>query len=128
MDFINDWRGDLDEIIRQQREYTEKTLAEIITKYDFVVGSMECKHRLMEALPEDGANIKCSPYVESPTMIYAIKKFDIMDLLIEADESKSEVTQALNEAADDLERIKKKYANCACPDNLYYIPLEEDKE
>lgn len=116
-----------DEIIRQQKEHTERTLAEIITKYDFIVGSIECKHRLMEALPE-GANIVCSPYIESPTMIYAIKKFDIMDLLIEADESKSEVTKALNEASDDLERIKKKYANCACPDNLYYIPLEEESE
>lgn len=93
MDYINnDWRSDLDEIIRQYREYTEKTLAEIITKYDFIVGSMECKHRLMEALPEEGVNILCSPYVESPTMIYAVKKFDIMDLLIGADKPESEKT------------------------------------
>lgn len=68
------------EIVHQQKEYTERTLAEIITKYDFIVGSMECKYKLMEVLPE-GANIVCSPYIEDPTMIYAIKKFDIMDLL-----------------------------------------------
>ena len=63
-----------------QIEHKEQTLAEIITKYDFVVGSKECKHRLMEVLPE-GANIICSPYIESPTTIYAIKKFDTKELL-----------------------------------------------
>ena len=72
----------IDEIIRQEREYTERTLAEIITKYDFIVGSIECKAKLMEVLPE-GANIVCSPYIESPTTVYAIKKFDVMDLLPE---------------------------------------------
>ena len=70
----------IDEIIRKQSKYTEGTLAEIITKYDFIVGSIECKRRLMEVLPE-GANIVCSPYIEDPTMIYAIKKFDIADLI-----------------------------------------------
>ena len=69
----------IDEFIRQQREHTEKTLAEIITKYDFIVGSKECKYRLMEILPE-GASVVCSPYIDDPTKIYAIKKFDIMDL------------------------------------------------
>lgn len=73
---------EIEKFTRLQREYKEKTLAEIITKYDFVVGSKECKHRLMEILPE-GANIICSPYIENPTMIYAIKKFDVMDLLFE---------------------------------------------
>lgn len=68
------------EIIRQQTEYKERALTKIITTYDFVVGSIECKHRLMEILPE-GATIVCSPYIEDPTMIYAIKKFDIRDLL-----------------------------------------------
>ena len=75
----------IDEVIRQQREHTERTLAEIITKYDFIVGSKECKCKLMEILPE-GANIICSPYIESPTMIYAIKKFDTMDLLLNSRE------------------------------------------
>lgn len=69
---------------RLQREYKEQTLAEIITKYDFVVGSKECKYKLMEILPE-GANIVCSPYIKSPTTIYAIKKFDAMDLLTESE-------------------------------------------
>ena len=77
--------AEIGEFIRLQREYKEKTLAEIITKYDFVVGSKECKCRLMEILPE-GANIICSPYVESPTMIYAIKKFDVLDLLLDKEE------------------------------------------
>lgn len=75
-----------EKFIRLQREYTEQTLAEIITKYDFIVGSNECKSKLMEVLPE-GANVICSPYIESPTAIYAIKKFDVMDLLFEPQES-----------------------------------------
>lgn len=73
----------INEIIRQQEEYTERTLAEIIAKYDFIVGSVECKHKLARILPE-GANIACSPYVEDKTIIYAIKKFDVMDLLKES--------------------------------------------
>lgn len=72
----------INEIVHQQIEYRERILAEIITKYDFIVGSMECKNKLMEILPE-GATIVYSPYIENPTMIYAIKKFDIMDLLEE---------------------------------------------
>ena len=72
----------IDEFIRQQREHTEMTLAKIIEKYDFIVGSIECKTKLMEVLPE-GANIVCSPYITSPTTVYAIKKFDAMDLLPE---------------------------------------------
>ena len=82
---MEDINNVIDEFIRQQREYTERTLAEIITKYDFIVGSMECGHKLMEILPE-GANIICSPYIESPTTIYAIKKFDPMDFIMESQE------------------------------------------
>ena len=73
---------EIEKFIRLQREYEEQTLAEIITKYDFIVGSKECKCKLMEILPE-GATVICSPYIESPTTIYAIKKFDTMDLLFE---------------------------------------------
>lgn len=69
----------IEEFARLEMEYKEQTLAEIITKYDFIVGSKKCKHKLMEILPE-GANIICSPYIESPTTIYAIKKFDTLDL------------------------------------------------
>lgn len=60
-------------------EYTEKTLAEIITKYDFLVGSKELKGKLTEALPK-AAKIIYSPYIEDPTVIYAIKKFEISSL------------------------------------------------
>ena len=70
----------IDEIHRQQMEYQEKALAQIIQNYDFVVGSIECKARLMAILPE-GANIICSPFIEDPTMIYAIKKFDVQDYI-----------------------------------------------
>lgn len=83
---IDEMFAEIEKFNRLQREYKEQTLAEIITKYDFIVGSKECKHRLMEVLPE-GANIVCSPYIENPTMIYAIKKFDVMDLILNLTES-----------------------------------------
>ena len=89
---IDEIYAEIEKFNRLQREYKAQTLAKIITKYDFIVGSIECKHRLMEILPE-GANIICSPYIESPTTIYAIKKFDTMDLLIEPQESTGQFSQ-----------------------------------
>ncbi len=86
MDFIDKM---VNEIARQQIECKERTLAEIITNYDFIVGSKEVKCKLMKVLPE-GANIVCSPYIASPNIIYAIKKFDILDLLKDSHESESE--------------------------------------
>ena len=75
---INYLSKEIEKLNRLQMELKEQTLAEIITKYDFIVGSIECKDRLKGVLPE-GANIVCSSYIESPTTIYAIKKFDITD-------------------------------------------------
>ena len=83
MDWIN---NHIHEIIRQQKEYTERMLAEMISQYDFIVGSSECKYKLMEILPK-GANIVYSPYIEDKTTVYVIKKFDIMDILKESQES-----------------------------------------
>ena len=71
---------EIEKFARLQREYKERTLAEIIEKYDFVVGSIERKHKLMEVLPE-GANIICSPYIESPTMIYAISRQAVLEVI-----------------------------------------------
>ena len=78
---IEEMLAEIERFNRIQREHKEQALAEIITKYDFIVGSEECKRRLMEVLPE-GANVICSHYIESPTMIYAIKKFNITDYII----------------------------------------------
>jgi len=83
---IDEILAEIEKFTRSQREYTEQTLAEIITKYDFIVGSKECKYKLMEVLPK-GANIICSPYVVNPTTIYAIKKFEVTDLLVGTQES-----------------------------------------
>jgi hypothetical protein len=88
-DIQEDIHNIINKIARQQTENKEKKLAEIITKYDFIVGSKECQCKLMEVLP-NGANIVYSPYIENPTMIYAIKKFDIMDLLKETYKAESE--------------------------------------
>lgn len=71
----------VDEIIRKRIEYQERELAELIEKYDFITGSIETKIKLMEILP--GANIIYSPHVKVPTMVYAIKRFDIADLVKE---------------------------------------------
>lgn len=69
----------IEKLTRLQKEQKAQTLAEIVTKYDFIVGSKEVKFKLMEILPE-GATIISSPYIESPNLIYAIKKFDATDL------------------------------------------------
>ena len=72
----------IDRIIREHEEYIEKEFAKIIQKYDFIVGSKDTKYRLMQVLPK-GANIVYSPYIEDPTIVYAVKKFDIKDLFSE---------------------------------------------
>ena len=70
-----------------QRDFNEQTLAELVTKCDFIVGSIECKCRLMEILPE-GANIIYSTYIdESPTTVYVFPKFNTGDLLYMSQES-----------------------------------------
>lgn len=79
---IDEIFAEIEKLTRLQRENEERALAEIITKYDFIVGSKECKSKLLEILPK-GANIIFSPYIEDPITVYAIKKFNIMDLLIE---------------------------------------------
>lgn len=73
-----DFIEQIKEFQRQQLEEREKTLAEIITKYDFMVGSKDLKETLETILPK-GANIIYSPYIVAPTLVYAIKKFDLMD-------------------------------------------------
>lgn len=76
--FFNDFIDKIEEFQRQQLEKREKGLAEVITKYDFVVGSKDLKEMLEVILPE-GANIVYSPFVEDLTAVYAIKKFDMRD-------------------------------------------------
>lgn len=70
----------IEEFARQQVEIREKELVEIIQRYDFVVGSNELKTTLEQILPE-GATIIYSHYIDDPTKCYAVKKFDVMDLL-----------------------------------------------
>lgn len=69
------------EFQRQQLIEREKTLAEIITRYDFIVGSKDLKETLETILPE-GANIVYSPYIEDSTSVYAVKRFDMIDYLL----------------------------------------------
>ena len=79
---IDEILTEIEKLTRLQKESEEQALAEMITKYDFIVGSKECKRQLSEILP-DGANIIFSPYIESPMTVYVIKKFNIMDSLTE---------------------------------------------
>ena len=87
--FFDDFMERIKEFQRQQLEEREKTLAEIIRKYDFIVGSEDLKETLKTILPEE-ANIVYSPYVEDLTSVYAIKKFDMMDYFSLDDFSASE--------------------------------------
>jgi len=98
-----------------QRELKEQTLAEIITKYDFIVGSEECKFKLMEILPE-GANILCTSYIDNSTTIFAIKKFDVMDLLNEP--QKSEDKKKINPYEKCKTCGQNQESCCGCPEVL----------
>lgn len=75
---IDEMLAEIEKFNRLQREYEEQTLAEIITKYDFMVGSKDLERMLKTILPE-GATIVYSPYIKDLTNVYAIKKFDMMD-------------------------------------------------
>lgn len=77
---LDDFFTQIKEFERQVIEDRERTLAEFIQKYDFIVGSKENYERLREILPKD-ANIIFSRYIENPTTIFAVKKFDIMDYI-----------------------------------------------
>ena len=92
---MNTFSGMFEEIEKLRKsidEYTEQTLAEIITKYDFLVGSKELKGKLIEALPKD-AKIIYSPYIEDPTVVYAIKKFEVSSLFSTPYKLESEETE-----------------------------------
>ena len=86
---IEDFYNEINEFNRQTLEERERALAEIITKYDFIVGSKELKMKLTEILPK-GANIVYSPFIEDATTVFAIKKFDVMELLREFYKTESE--------------------------------------
>lgn len=96
---IDEMFAEIEKFTRLQMEYKERTLAEIITKYDFIVGSKECKYRLMKVLSER-ANIICSPYIESPTTIYVIKKFDTMDYMVDPQEVLSKMRAELESSTE----------------------------
>jgi hypothetical protein len=82
----------IEKYIQECEERREKTLAEIITKYDFLVGSEELKGKLIEALPK-GAKVVYSPFIEDPTVVYAIKKFEVSSLFSTPYKSESEETE-----------------------------------
>lgn len=110
---IDEMFAEIEKFNRLQREYEEQTLTEIITKYDFVVGSKEYKHKLMEVLPE-GANIICLPYIESPTTIYVIKKFDVMDFLIEPQEGIKEWINFADDLIPIIDEVESEDKNDRC--------------
>lgn len=87
--FFDDFMKQIKEFQRLQEEERERTLTEIITKYDFIVGSKDLKETLETILPED-TNIVYSPYIEDLTSVFAIKKFDMMNYLFGAESEDKE--------------------------------------
>lgn len=78
---IEEFYDEMNKIYHQMMEDKEKTLVDIITKYDFIVGSADLKEKLTEILPKE-ANIVYSPLIENDTTIFAIKKIDVWDLIM----------------------------------------------
>ena len=66
----------IEEVVRLQ---TERELAELIQNYDFIVGSKEAQYALMKVLPKD-AKVIYSLFIEDPNLVYAVKKYDILDI------------------------------------------------
>ena len=69
-----------DQIKEYIKSQNERKLAEIVQKYDFIVGSKEAQYALTKVLPKD-AKIVYSPYLDAPNLVYAVKKYDILDIL-----------------------------------------------
>lgn len=69
----------LNEYIRKQMEYKERSLVDMIQEYDFIVSTKECMHKLQEILPMD-SKVIYTPYIDNPSMIYAIKRYHLNDL------------------------------------------------
>ena len=97
---------EMEKLRKSIEEYTEKELAEIITKYDFLVGSEELKGKLIEALPKD-AKIIYSPFVENSTVVYAIKKFEVTSLFSTPykPENEEPKTDTLNKIITEIEKV-----------------------
>lgn len=68
-----------DQIKEYIKSQNERKLAELVQNYDFIVGSKEVLYELTKVLPKD-AKIVYSPYIEDPNLVYAVKKFDILDI------------------------------------------------
>lgn len=68
-----------DQVKEYIRSQNERELARIVQNYDFIVGSKEVLYELTKVLPKD-AKIVYSPYIEDPNLVYAVKKFDILDI------------------------------------------------
>ena len=66
----------IEEVVRLQ---TERELAELIQNYDFIVGSKEAQYALTKVLPKD-AKVIYSPFIEDTNLVYAVKKYDILDI------------------------------------------------
>lgn len=98
---------EMEKLRKSIEESKEQTLAEIITKYDFAVGSKELKGKLTETLPK-AAKIIYSPFIEDPTVIYAIKKFEISSLFSTPykPESEEPKTDALNKIKAEIKELQ----------------------
>jgi len=96
----------IEKAIQEYEEQREKELAEIITKYDFLVGSEELKGKLIEVLPKE-AKIIYTPFIDDPTVVYAIKKFEVSSLFSEPYKPESEESKAdtFNKIIAEVEKV-----------------------
>lgn len=96
----------IEKAIQEYEEQRKKELVEIIMKYDFLVGSKELKGKLIEALPKD-TKVVYSPFIEDPTVVYAIKKFEVSSLFSEPYKPESEEPKAdiFNKIITEVEKV-----------------------
>ena len=79
--YIDSFFEQIEKYEREWREHREQELAKICEEHDFIVGSPELKLQLLEHLP-NGANVVYSKYLDDPTLIIAIRKFNLSEYLM----------------------------------------------
>lgn len=88
---IDEMVAGINQLLNLESYHPAHIIAEVVEKYDFIVGSIECRRKLMWALPEPlKAHIISSPYMPTPTTVFLIAK-------TEPDNRAILITEALEE-------------------------------
>ena len=81
----NDIVTQINEVYEMLKNEKEQTLAKLIEENDFICGSKKVLGQLQQAFPN--MNVKYFPHLRDENKVIMIKKFNLMDLLKESEET-----------------------------------------